>query len=66
MRWRGSHDSHLPAGFETWERTFVLADDQVCVFCARGRIGGHDVELAELIRFDLDGRVREIRIHGAP
>jgi hypothetical protein len=56
----------LPAGFETWERTFVLADDQVCVFCARGRIGGHDVELAELIRFDLDGRVREIRIHGAP
>jgi SnoaL-like domain len=54
------------AGFETWERTFVLADDRQCVFGARGRIGGRDVELAELIRVDPDGRVAEIVIHGRP
>jgi hypothetical protein len=58
--------THVLAGFETWERTFVLADDQQCVFGARGRIGGHDVELAELINLDNDGLVDEIRIHGRP
>jgi hypothetical protein len=58
--------THVLAGFETWERTFVLGDDGQCVFGARGRIGGRDVELAELIRVDSDGRVAEIVIHGRP
>jgi hypothetical protein len=57
---------HVMAGFETWERTFVLADEEQCVFGARGRIGGQTVELAELVRLSPDGRVREIRIHGRP
>src|SRR4051794_24091740 len=57
---------HVLAGFESWERTFVLADDEQCVFGARGHIGGQDVEVAELIRLGSGGRVAEIRIHGRP
>jgi hypothetical protein len=62
----GSLMTHVLAGFESWERTFVLAGDRQCVFGARGRIGGQDVELAELISLDADGHVGEIRIHGRP
>jgi hypothetical protein len=62
----GALMAHVLAGFESWQRTFVLADDEQCVFGAAGHIGGHDVELAELIRLDPDGRVAEIRIHGRP
>jgi SnoaL-like domain len=62
----GALMAHVMVGFEHWERTFVLADDQRCVFGARGRIGGRSVELAEFIRLDSDGRVSEIRIHGRP
>jgi SnoaL-like domain len=58
--------THVLSGFDTWERTFVLAEERECVFGARGRIGGRDVELAELIRIDADGRVAEIVIHGRP
>lgn len=58
--------THVLSGFEAWERTFVLADERECVFGARGHIGGHDVELAELIRVNSDGRVAEIVIHGRP
>jgi SnoaL-like domain len=58
--------THVLSGFETWEQTFVLADEHQCVFGARGRIGGRDVELAELIRVDSDGRIAEIVIHGRP
>jgi hypothetical protein len=54
------------AGFESWERTFVLTDEDQAVFGARGRIAGQSVELAELIRLAPDGRVSEIRIHGRP
>ena len=31
--------THVLAGFETWERTFVVAGDGQCAFVARGRIG---------------------------
>jgi hypothetical protein len=62
----GALMTYVLAGFENWERTFVLADEQQCVFGARGRIGGHDVELTELITLDSDGLVGEIRIHGRP
>jgi SnoaL-like domain len=58
--------THVLAGFETWQRTFVLADARQCVFGARGRIGERNVELAELIRVDSNGRVAEIVIHGHP
>jgi hypothetical protein len=58
--------THVLSGFETWERTFVLAEERECVFGARARIGGRDIELAELIRVDADGRVAEIVIHGRP
>ena len=53
-------------GFETWERTFVMADDADAVFGARGRIRGRDVELTELIRLNGDGHVSEIHITGRP
>ena len=53
-------------GFETWERTFVIADHDQCVFGARGRIRGKDVELTELIRLNDQGQVSEIRITGRP
>jgi hypothetical protein len=62
----GALMAHVMAGFEHWERTFVLADAQQCVFGARGRIGGRNVELAEFVTLDSDGRVSEIRIHGRP
>ena len=58
--------THVLAGFETWERTFVIADEQKAVFGAKGRIGGRDVELAELIRLNAEGRVSEISITGRP
>ena len=58
--------THVLAGFETWERTFVVADDEQCVFGARGRIGGREVELTEHILLDSDGRVSEIRLCGRP
>lgn len=58
--------THVLAGFETWERTFVLADEQQCVFGARGRIAGRDVELAEHIRLDSGGDVADICIYGRP
>jgi len=53
-------------GFESWERTFVFADGATCTFGVRARIGGRDVELAELIRVDDHGRVTEMRVHGRP
>jgi len=53
-------------GFETWERTFVIADADECVFGARGRIGGRDVELTEQLRLNDLGQVAEIRITGRP
>lgn len=62
----GALMAQVMAGFEHWERTFVLADEQQCVFGARGRIAGRRVELAEFVRLDSDGRVSEIRIHGRP
>src|SRR3954454_12898805 len=62
----GTLMNHVIAGFESWERTFVVADEEQCVFGARGRIAGQTVELAELIRLAPDGRVSEIRIHGRP
>jgi hypothetical protein len=58
--------THVLSGFETWERTFVLADERECVFGARGHIGRYDVELAELIRVGPDGRVTELVIYGRP
>lgn len=58
--------THVLAGFETWERTFVIADDEQCVFGAQGRIGGREVELSEHIRLDAKGRVCEIRLSGRP
>ncbi len=48
----GALMAHVLAGFESWQRTFVLADDEQCVFGAAGHIGGPDVELAEFIRLD--------------
>jgi hypothetical protein len=53
-------------GFEHWERTWVLTDGDTCVFGARARIGGRDVELAELIRVDEDDLVTEMRVHARP
>ena len=58
----GALMTHVPAGFETWERTFVLVDEQQCVFGARGR----DVELAEHIRLESGGDVADICIYGRP
>jgi hypothetical protein len=62
----GTLMAHVIVAFERWERTFVLADERQAVFGVRGRIGRRDVELAEYIRLDPDGRVSEIRIHGRP
>jgi hypothetical protein len=58
--------AHVLNGFETWQRTFVLADGELCVFGVRARIGGREVELAEEVYVDADGRVREQRVHGRP
>src|SRR4051794_17614264 len=60
----GTLMNHVIAGFESWERTFGVADEEQCVFGARGRIAGQTVELAELTRLAPDGRVSENRIHG--
>jgi hypothetical protein len=57
---------HVMAGFDSWERTFVFADEDQFVFGARASIAGRTVELAELVRLAPDGLVREIRIHGRP
>jgi hypothetical protein len=53
-------------GFEHWERTFVLTNGNTCVFGVRARIGGRDVEFAELIRVDERGRVIEMRVNARP
>ncbi|KLL11646.1 MULTISPECIES: nuclear transport factor 2 family protein [Protofrankia] len=62
----GALMSHVLAGFQSWERTFVFTGDDECVFGARGRIGGHDIDLAEHFRLDPTGRVAEISIYGRP
>jgi hypothetical protein len=62
----GALMKHVLAGFESWERTFLMAEERECVFGARGRIAGRDVELAELIELDGEGRVSEVRIWGRP
>jgi hypothetical protein len=53
-------------GFERWERTFVVTEGDTCAFGARARIGGRDVEFAELVKVDADGLVTEMRVHARP
>jgi SnoaL-like domain len=58
--------AHVLGGFESWERTFVLADGELCVFGVSARISGREVEMTEEVHVDADGRVREQRIYGRP
>jgi hypothetical protein len=52
--------------FETWECTDEITTGDSTVLLIRGRIGGRDVDLVDVMRHDEQGRVTEMRVHGRP
>ncbi len=54
----------LLAVLEDLEYTAIASDGDVDLVAFRMRFGGRDVELVDLVRYDEEGRIREIVVHG--
>lgn len=57
---------HLMDALEKWECREDLSKNDVHVLVADARIAGRDVELVDVITYDHEGRVREIRVLARP
>jgi hypothetical protein len=57
---------HLVEEFESWECTAEIVQGDTHVLLIRARIGGREVELADVFVHDANGLVKEMRLHARP
>jgi hypothetical protein len=62
----GALMTDMLAVLEDLEYTAVVDGGDVQVLAFRMRFGGQDVELVDLMRFDDQGRLREVVVHARP
>src|SRR4051812_35471219 len=58
--------TELLAALEDLEYTAVAVDGDTYLVAFRVRLGGREVQLVDLMRFDDEGRLREIVVHARP